>query len=154
MRTTFTTVNSIQCQILDLNFAIKYRKVSFCLFLTFLEGENWKSVNSLVTHNCTSLSIYVRVSFFFVNTRKTLIVLECCTVFSILDMFTIWHKTITKYKIRTIFFVVVWLFCFGCIGGPVHLRKETGEKGSELTFWKYSNKDIYIYLKKKWSNEV
>ena len=26
------------------------------------------------------------------------------------------------------FFVVVWLFCFAWIGGPVYLRKETGEK--------------------------
>jgi len=125
MRTTFTTVHSIQCQILDLDFAIQYWKVSFCLFLTFLGGENWKSVNSLVTHNCALLSIF---GLFFVYTKKSLIVLECCTVFSIFDMFTIWYKTVTKYKIRTIFFVVVWLFCFVWIGGPVHLRKETGGK--------------------------
>ena len=55
MRTTYIT--------------IKYRKVSFCLLLTFW-GENWKNVNSLVTHNCALLSISARFGFFFVYTKK------------------------------------------------------------------------------------
>jgi len=62
---------------------------------------------------------------------------------SILDMFAIWYKTVTKYNIRTIFFVVVWLVCFTWIISSAKRNGGRGE-GPELTFWKYSNKDVYI----------
>jgi len=78
------------------------------------------------THARTGVTLNDPQPFFEWRGHKKLIVLEC-TVFSILDMFTLWHKTVTEYKIIILFSVVVWLFCFACIGGPVHMWKETGE---------------------------
>jgi len=69
-------------------------------------------------------------------------------------MFSIWHKTVTKHKTRTIFIVVVglWLLWFAWIGGSVHLRKISGGKGW-IDFFKYSNTGVWISFQnnvKKW----
>ena len=60
---------------------------------------------------------------------------------------------ITKQKTRTILFVVVWLFYFAWIGGPVHLRKNQGVKvwidifKTLLTAIHVYHLDIYVWLR-------
>ena len=56
--------------------------------------------------------------------------------------------SVTKHKTRTIFFVLVWLFWFAWIGGPVHLRKKSEGK-VWIDIFKYSNKDGWVSFSEK-----
>ena len=85
------------------------------------------------------------VSYSFIL-RKPLIVLVCCTVFSILDMFTIWLLRNIKWELYFCRSMIILL----CVNRRTSSSaKRNRGKGSKLTFWKYSNKDVYIFFRKK-----
>ena len=55
---------------IGLGFCYTILKGKFLFIFYIFGGDNWKSINSLVTHNCALLSISARFGFFFVHTKK------------------------------------------------------------------------------------
>jgi len=76
---------------IGLGFCYSILKGKLFLFLTFF-GENIGRALIVWWHTTVLYCVFKNSFFFFFYTTKTLIVLECCTVFSIFDMFTIGLK--------------------------------------------------------------